>query len=52
MSDDDEWECPHCGSSEGSPLDVYWSEWQGDEAHGGWVEHRGEACTICSGDDE
>lgn len=48
--EDDEWECPCCGSREGQPLDIYWREFQGDEAHGGWVDLFEEACTVCQGE--
>lgn len=41
------WECPNCGESGGKPEEVRSREWQGDEAHGGWVTFVEECCSKC-----
>ena len=45
---EDEFICPYCGESGGYPEEITWTEFQGDEAHGGMVEFREECCTLCS----
>ena len=40
-------ECPHCGESVAKPVTVRSKEWQGDEAHGGIVEHKDDMCDLC-----
>jgi hypothetical protein len=39
--------CPNCGDDLGTPVTVYSSEWQGDEAHGGRVDYEEESCSLC-----
>ncbi len=43
-----EWECGYCGEAGGDPVTVGWSEFQGDEAHGGRVNFTEERCTKCA----
>jgi len=42
-----EWECPNCGEPGGSPRSVVSREFQGDEAHGGYVEFEDQGCSKC-----
>ncbi len=43
----DTYTCPNCGEDTGSPVMVTSREFQGEEAHGGNVEHEEEGCTLC-----
>lgn len=42
-----EWECPNCGESGGKPITETSREWQGDAAHGGYVNWEETRCTNC-----
>ena len=42
--------CPYCGESGGEPRTVRSREFQGEEGHGGMVEHEDEMCTLCIAD--
>ncbi len=39
--------CPNCGDTGGTPITVTSREFQGDEAHGGYVNHEDDACSLC-----
>ncbi len=48
LSDDEAaWSCPYCGEEDCEPRDLYWSEFCGDQAHGGMVEYHEDRCTKC-----
>lgn len=42
-----EWECPNCGETGGHPRSIHSREFQGDRAHGGYVEFEEEGCSKC-----
>lgn len=43
----EEWYCPNCGESGGSPRTVVSREYQGDSPHGGMVEWEDDCCSLC-----
>lgn len=44
-----EWECPYCGETGGTPQTKGWSEFQGCAEHGGMVDFTEECCSKCVG---
>lgn len=40
--------CPYCGEEDGTPVTVVSREFQGDAAHGGYVEETDLRCTLCT----
>lgn len=45
-------ECPRCGESIAEPVTLRSKEFQGDEMHGGIIEHEEEACGLCVKEDK